>query len=220
MKLFLKNNWFYYLLYFFFLLIAGFVLVNYDKVVIHRHFNQLVGHPMADFVYTWFTYVGDGIVAILLTLIVFILNIRNGLYLFTSYVVSGIISTILKTYVFPEVDRPYPYFTWVMKEKLNLVPGVHNLLHNSMPSGHTTTAFAIFTAFALLTRNKLLQLVFFVIALNAAFSRIYLSQHWLSDVYAGSLLGVICSTLIYYLFYGNSGNFLIKYNRPLFASPS
>jgi membrane-associated phospholipid phosphatase len=38
-----------------------------------------------------------------------------------------------------------------------------------------------------------------LIAIITAYSRIYLSQHFLQDVVAGSLLGVITSSVIYYV---------------------
>lgn len=40
--------------------------------------------------------------------------------------------------------------------------------------------------------------MWFVLALLAAYSRIYLSQHFFADVYAGSLIGVLTTILVYY----------------------
>jgi membrane-associated phospholipid phosphatase len=41
----------------------------------------------------------------------------------------------------------------------------------------------------------------FILALLAAFSRTYLSQHWLVDIYFGSLIGFSFSVFFYFMFY-------------------
>ena len=80
---------------------------------------------------------------------------------------------------------------------LNLVPGFENYLYNSLPSGHSTSAFTTFLCLALIIENKAMKFGLFMMALTVGFSRVYLSQHFLNDVYAGSLIGVITSFLIY-----------------------
>ena len=65
-----------------------------------------------------------------------------------------------------------------------------NLLH-SFPSGHTITAFAFFMALTFFTKNRLWQVLCFVLALLVGFSRIYLQQHFAIDVLVGSLVGVL-----------------------------
>lgn len=67
--------------------------------------------------------------------------------------------------------------------------------HFSMPSGHTTAAFAVAAAMAVAATNcrplprVALTAVLFASALLVGFARIYFDQHWLSDVLAGVLLG-------------------------------
>lgn len=84
---------------------------------------------------------------------------------------------------------------------------------NSFPSGHATSAFAVFTCLALLTKNSYLKIIFFIIAVIAAFSRTYLSQHWLVDVTIGSLIGTIAATLFYFIIIQT--NKLQNLNKPL-----
>jgi len=43
--------------------------------------------------------------------------------------------------------------------------------------------------------------MFFILALFAAYIRVYLSQHWLIDIYVGSIIGVSFSLLFYVFFY-------------------
>jgi len=83
---------------------------------------------------------------------------------------------------------------------LKFVEGVENWLYNSFPSGHTTSAFATFFCLALFTNDHLNKFIFFMIALAVAYSRVYLSQHFFDDIYAGSLVGFMCVTITYLFF--------------------
>jgi membrane-associated phospholipid phosphatase len=91
------------------------------------------------------------------------------------------------------------------------VPGVELHLLHSFPSGHATTAFALFFLLALINQNKGLQIFFLIAALIAAFSRVYLSQHFLSDVLAGSAIGMFSASIIFLLMNKLSG----KWELPL-----
>jgi membrane-associated phospholipid phosphatase len=97
--------------------------------------------------------------------------------------------------------------------KLKYIEGVYMVGQNSFPSGHSTSAFALFTCLALITENKLLKIIFIAFALTAAFSRTYLSQHWLVDVTFGSLIGTLSAVIFYFIFIDN--NKLEKLNTPL-----
>lgn len=59
----------------------------------------------------------------------------------------------------------------------------------SFPSGHTITAFAVSTALGIFYPTLLAGLLF--CALSVAVSRILLGMHFLSDVMAGAVLGVL-----------------------------
>ncbi len=43
-----------------------------------------------------------------------------------------------------------------------------------------------------------------MLAVLAAYSRVHLSQHWLIDVYVGSMIGVCFSILLYVVFYSSN----------------
>lgn len=62
---------------------------------------------------------------------------------------------------------------------------------HSMPSGHTTMAFALATAVHLEYRNKWVSTVVYSLAALTAWSRLNDDAHWASDVAAGAALGTL-----------------------------
>jgi undecaprenyl-diphosphatase len=68
----------------------------------------------------------------------------------------------------------------------------------SFPSGHSITAFAIAMSVGLFYTD--LQAVLIVVALLIASSRIILGMHFLSDVLAGSIIGILLGTWTYHMF--------------------
>ncbi len=75
---------------------------------------------------------------------------------------------------------------------------VGELLHNvSMPSGHTTAAFAVASAiyFALPAQRRLRHLWLFGVALGVGLSRIAVGAHWPGDVAVGACLGLLSGML-------------------------
>jgi membrane-associated phospholipid phosphatase len=75
---------------------------------------------------------------------------------------------------------------------------VGEVLHNvSMPSGHTTTAFAVAAAiyFALPPDMRRRQRWILVLAVGAGLSRIAVGAHWPGDVAVGASLGLLAGLL-------------------------
>jgi membrane-associated phospholipid phosphatase len=95
---------------------------------------------------------------------------------------------VLKQFVF-DLDRPVAFFEQ-QGIKLSQVDGVRLNRHHSFPSGHTATAFfGWFLVFNLLFPLSRWRNIWFFVALSVGASRIYLGQHFLQDVWAGSLIG-------------------------------
>src|SRR5438132_1203326 len=59
---------------------------------------------------------------------------------------------------------------------------------------------AVFTFIALMNQSKKHQYLLMILAFLIGFSRIYLLQHFLQDVLAGSFIGLSVSTLIFTAF--------------------
>ncbi|HEU4700321.1 MAG TPA: phosphatase PAP2 family protein [Gemmatimonadales bacterium] len=66
----------------------------------------------------------------------------------------------------------------------------------SMPSGHTTAAFAIATSLADDIHHPIVDALLYTFAAGTAYSRINDNRHWFSDTVAGALLGVTAGKLV------------------------
>ncbi|NTW69409.1 MAG: phosphatase PAP2 family protein [Chlorobiaceae bacterium] len=114
----------------------------------------------------------------------------RGLYLFTSVAVSGIAADIIK--FLTGRARPKLWFS----DQLYLFDFFHTEAEwTSFPSGHSATAFS--AAIVLATYYPRWKIAFFCAAILIAFSRILLTKHYISDVIAGSFLGIASTVLIY-----------------------
>lgn len=151
--------------------------------------------------------------ALIVSVMLLAVRYRYVLIVGVSNVIAAVITQFLKHNVFEDALRPVKYFEGI--HNLYLIPGVENFSYNSFPSGHATCAFALYFSLALIVKKHTLKLLFFVIALIAAYSRIYLSQHFLEDVYVGSIIGVSTSLLIYRITQNSISN---KWDKSLISS--
>lgn len=204
MKTLLYNNRYYLICY---LIVLGYeasVLLTHDKVQIHRQMNAHVGNPLIDYFFMIITHLGDGIVAIILAFIISIKNVRMALYIILSYLSAGVVSYILKHWVYYDITRPHFTFQYFVREPLNLVDGVDILALHSFPSGHSLSAFALFFCLLFMSEKNWQKMLYFILAILAAYSRVHLSQHWLVDIFVGSIIGVSFSIIMYVIFYKNA----------------
>lgn len=99
-------------------------------------------------------------------------------------------------------DRPSLYFRKLdLLDSIQLVDGIRlNGGANSFPSGHTMSAFAFYTFIVLvLPRKKWIAFLGIALAILVGISRIYLVQHFLEDIYLGSIIGVALGMFWYAL---------------------
>lgn len=195
MKAILKNNLSFLIPYFLFLLIGAVIIFVNSKAETHLAFNSF-HNSFFDVINTYTTYLGDGFTAALLILMMLAVKYRYFIILAIANVASALIAQVLKHFVFNDVVRPKKFFEGI--QDLYFVPGIENHMFNSFPSGHTTCAFALYMSFALLVKNKTYKFLFLLLGFFTGYSRIYLSQHFFEDVYAGSIIGVSTSIVVYY----------------------
>jgi membrane-associated phospholipid phosphatase len=199
-KDFIKNNYVPLTVYLALLLFSLNLILVHQKNELHLSINKFVGNPVIDKFFFFVTYLGDGRMAAFIILAILLYNLRLGIYATTSLLSASLFSVILKEIFFDDVNRPHFIFTYFDKQQLNLVEGVNLHIHNSFPSGHTTQAFAIFMCLVFFTSKNRYKLLFLALAVFTSFSRVYLSQHWMDDITAGSVIGVAFAILYYFVF--------------------
>lgn len=149
-----------------------------------------------DYFFNRITFIGDGLSFAMLLLVMLFFSYRYFLSGALIFALSSLLSYVIKQ--FYHAPRPLKYFS---EQQINLHLPADTIVHMEMsyPSGHTTTAFAMFTFLACITNNKAISFLLFILALLAGYSRVYLCQHFPEDVLAGSILGFITAILIGYL---------------------
>lgn len=188
--------------YLLFAAISTYFLVSYPKIELHLLINQY-HNSIADVFFKYYTNVGDGAFAIVLLPFLFFKKIRDFVLCLLSCLFAGIFAQILKRLIFTNELRPSAS---ISPDLLHLVSGVKMATQHSFPSGHSATALAFFMFLAyMFPKNKFLQILFAILGCLVAFSRIYLSQHFLGDALAGSFLGVL-SFLTAYIIVKNIKN--------------
>jgi membrane-associated phospholipid phosphatase len=153
--------------------------------------------PWLDVVMTGVTYIGDGITfGVMLAVI---LALRKFRLFFNAGAILLMVTVVVQSAKhFFNAPRPMHYFADTAIVHTVKWVTVHGSC--SFPSGHTTTAFAMFCFLALISKNKAVGILFLTMGLIAAWSRIYLAQHFFVDVYVGSIIGTLSSVFVFMLF--------------------
>ena len=207
MKAILKSNLSFLFPYLIFLLIGAILIVINSKADTHLEFNSYHS-SFFDIFFRYVTNLGDGVTAVLIVIILLVVKFRYAVIVGLANIISTGITQTLKHTLFSDVVRPKKFFEGI--HDLYFVPGVDNYLYNSFPSGHSTCAFSLYFSLALIIENKRYKLLLFVLAFLVGYSRIYLSQHFLEDVYAGSIIGVVTSFIVFYFIQKSKRGWLEK----------
>ncbi|WP_158728754.1 MULTISPECIES: phosphatase PAP2 family protein [unclassified Flavobacterium] len=142
------------------------------------------------------TFCGDGLFIIIVFTIIMISFKKHrdlGVVLLISYLSSGLLSQVIKQFV--TSPRPSVYF-----ESLHYAYYLDTFSNcrigfRSFPSGHTASAFAMVTVLTSYFKKRHVWTLCFLFAVAIGYSRIYLAHHFLIDVLAGALIGVLSGTL-------------------------
>lgn len=168
------------------------LLLWYSKVELHLILTS-VHTPFLDLFFKYFTEIG-GAVPYFVAAVLLFYSYRMTVFILLTQLFTSLLSVLLKTYL--HRPRPFLYFSEHFPQfHLYRVPGVKLYLMNSLPSGHTITAFAFFLALTFYTSKKYLHFLYFFMAVLVGYSRIYLSQHFALDVLLGSLIGFVVTFL-------------------------
>ena len=184
------------------------ILVNFYLVLTNQQGDELIAinqlrTDRLDRIFILGTRLGEPIAYVAVIIGFLFYRIRTAIFVALTGGAVGIVTGLLKLY-FAEA-RPMRWFfdnfeaTW---HNLNLFDeNMRNWGDTSFPSGHSASAFALFSFVSLnVRRPKILVSVFcFLLATQVAFSRMYLLYHFLRDVTAGAFIGLCIAVLMFFL---------------------
>lgn len=182
--------------------------------------------PARDIFYRYYTTLAEWFPYVVCVAVLLFGRIGDGVFASSAMILSALSTQLLKHII--NAPRPVTWFAEQMPNvTLPLVDGVKMNHWYSFPSGHTTSFFALaLVASILLTMNSritmqpritgsIIQLLLFLAATLGAYSRIYLSQHFALDVFAGILVGSLITIICYGVFLRMEGQ--KWYNYRVFA---
>jgi membrane-associated phospholipid phosphatase len=191
-----------------FLLITSVILIyspeEFEAVFSRR--LQERRHPLLDFYMKFISFFGQRyipIYKILIVAAVFLLfgYIKEGIFMLLTSIAS-IFNMGLKLLI----NRPRP--------SDELVEILIHVQYQSFPSGHVVHYVVFFGMLMVLVLRirkikawirVLIAIICLNLILSVPFSRVYLGAHWISDVTAGFIAGILMLTLFLYLYFKNSG---------------
>lgn len=157
--------------------------------------------PWGDLFFQYFTHFGDGFFVLVVIGALLFVHFGKAVFLLLAFLFSGLIAQILKKLVFSDSLRPSGW-QWADPEALlQMVEGVTYHSAHSFPSGHTISAYTMFFVLTLVARKKRFGYLFFAMAFLTGYSRVYLGQHFFEDVYFGSVIALLCTMIVWVLFY-------------------
>lgn len=147
----------------------------------------------ADFFFKYATHAGDGLVWVLPGLYCIFFNRKYLIAIIAGIIISTVLTHLFKRIVFPEELRPVTFLSDTFP--VHIVEGVKMNRMNSFPSGHTATAFTLALLISFITDKKALACLLPLLAFVVGYSRVYLAQHFVTDVLGGICIGIISALL-------------------------
>ena len=163
---------------------------------INTHYNDT-----ADTIMYYTSMIGEGEIIVLVLLALLSLpRFRNWWYFLTA-LFCNIIPFFIEQLLKRVFNSPRPLIYLHNADWIHYVNKWPYLTERSFPSGHSAGAFSFFCFLSLLlpVKYRFLGLLFFLLAIAVCYSRIYLTAHFFSDVYAGSILGTVITTFIFFI---------------------
>ncbi|OJV51737.1 MAG: hypothetical protein BGO31_11365 [Bacteroidetes bacterium 43-16] len=193
---------------FFLLFLLWFLIGGLAYIFVGNHALFQAVHsahtPFWDYIFYYYTYVGDFVVIGPLLLLVWLLPAANRTWHFFLL--------LLFTQLFPFlavqgikllINAPRPSVVFGAAPWFHRIEGLNLHQQLSFPSGHTAGAFACFTLMSILlpAKKAFWGILLFLLAFLVAYSRMYLGQHFFEDVYVGSILGTLLCILLYSIWF-------------------
>ena len=199
-----KALWF-YILYVLFLFGLGTLILLNEKATLHEMLTidwiSKCSENFISFTDTFFKYITEigGNIPFVVAVVFLFVRFGYSYFLLISQLAVTVVVQPIKHIL--NVPRPKVFFAENFPDVvLHQVGGVdlHSTL--SFPSGHTASAFAFLLVLSFICTRNWASVMFLLLAVLFSYSRIYLSQHFAEDVFAGSLIGVAATTLTYWIY--------------------
>lgn len=203
------NPWFHALVLLW-VIVGGTLLLTYSKQQLFVAVNGAYT-PFLDKIMYPVTHLGQPEVIVpTLLLLIGVKKFRNWWYIITA--ISCNILPLLTQQIMKQIfyhPRPlkfYQHADWIHFIKSDWPELTGN---NSFPSGHSQGAFSFFCFLTLLlpAKYRMAGVIFFLLALSVCYSRMYLAAHFFEDVYTGSIIGAVTTTIMF--------SFLLRYKGRL-----
>lgn len=159
--------------------------MNWDSQLV-TFFNQGLAHPLLDGLMVTITVGAMPLAAIMPLLLVLVGKQREGIALLVTFIVSTLLAVGIQFLVM----RPRPVDIRAV-QIASAFP--------SFPSGHAAAALSGATLVSLVWRRA--SFLALPGAALVCFSRLYLGQHYPSDLLGGAILGVAVATAVYGCWY-------------------
>lgn len=197
LRLYFKENLLFWAGMMLIILIMGLFLFENGQIETHFLLNSYHS-PCMDVCMKVLTTLGSGLPCYV-GIVVLIFWFRKGLFILLSQGVAMIITQPLKY----TIARPRPLTLLGYENIPNVVDYAIPGGYNSFPSGHVAAIFAFVACLAALLpkKYKAWQLAFLLLGTIAAYSRIYLSCHFLEDTLVGAPIGAFSTAIAYMLLY-------------------
>lgn len=175
------------------IVLAVFVfLLVYGKqdsfIIINGYHNSSL-----DLFFQYVTYFGHGLIYIPIVLYCSVYNRKYLVPIAAGVIICFLLTHFFKRVVFPDELRPISLE--VEKRVIHKIEGILVYREYSFPSGHTSTAFSMALLLVVIMKRRIWCFVLPLIAFLVGYSRVYLSQHFVTDVCAGMAIGIITAYL-------------------------
>ncbi len=200
---FVRSNWLFISGTMLLLLINGYFWATSNQGDTLVAINRLRS-PFWDIFFKVGTQLAEPIAYVVILLMVSAYSYRRGIFTVVAGATAGIVAGLLKAF-FAQA-RPMRWFFDNYEEIWHSLNHFEEAYRNwspdsSFPSGHATSAFALygFLAFSARRGKLWVGLLCFGLAFLVAFSRMYLLYHFLRDVTVGAGLGLCLAAIVYLL---------------------
>jgi len=170
------------------------------QVALFLRFNSL-HNPILDRVCSLMTFLGSGVAyaAFMGVLVLFRQRIRVLLIGMSGFGLVSLVVQVMKHVIYADCLRPLALIPTHIP--VHVVEGITQHLRFSFPSGHAATIFTMVCCIQLLMPKKIfwLSIVLLLIATFVSYTRIYLAQHFYSDVYIGAWVGAWVMPCVYWV---------------------